>query len=299
MSVEFYCEDARKEFLKPNSVDLFLTHPPFFYTSKHYGGDMDLQLHNTEDEEEYNASIISCIKNMENALTEDGNILLIVQNDYHSFKIISEIANKTNLIVFKTIFWSYEEDFHYPLDGRQTNLILHIRKNKNFSYPVEGLDRLVINMSWHVLEASLHKYRNQGLFVSDAFPMSLSNFLIPLFSKEGDTVADIFAGTGTTAISSLRYNRKAIYNDSSLDQLNMAKDRIGNTIDRIEKDNKMTEQEAINFMVESINETNRLLCEQAGMDKAQIEQQIEQSKTSMTMIVASLYANMKEANLLA
>lgn len=61
----------------------------------------------------------------------------------------------------------------------------------------------------------------------------------------------------------------------------------------------MNEQETITFMVEQINETNRLLCEQAGMDKAQIDQQIEQSRASMTMIVASLYQKMREADLLA
>lgn len=61
----------------------------------------------------------------------------------------------------------------------------------------------------------------------------------------------------------------------------------------------MSEQEVIAFMVETINKTNRLLCEQAGMDKAQIDQQIEQSTASMTMIVASLYQEMREANLLA
>lgn len=61
----------------------------------------------------------------------------------------------------------------------------------------------------------------------------------------------------------------------------------------------MSEQEVIAFMVKTINETNRLLCEQAGMDKAQIDQQIEQSTASMTMIVAALYQEMKEANLLA
>jgi hypothetical protein len=61
----------------------------------------------------------------------------------------------------------------------------------------------------------------------------------------------------------------------------------------------MNEQETITFMVEQINETNRLLCEQAGMDKTQIDQQIEQSRASMTMIVASLYQKMREENLLA
>jgi hypothetical protein len=61
----------------------------------------------------------------------------------------------------------------------------------------------------------------------------------------------------------------------------------------------MNQQDAINFMVETINETNRFLCEQAGMDESQINQQIEQSRPSMQLIVSMLYEKMKENNLLA
>jgi hypothetical protein len=52
-------------------------------------------------------------------------------------------------------------------------------------------------------------------------------------------------------------------------------------------------------MVDTMLETNRLLCEQAGMDKAQIDQQTEQSRPSMIMIVSALYQKMKEKNLIA
>lgn len=302
MSVEFYNEDARKEFLDPNSVDLFLVQPPFFYTGKKYGGDVSLQIHDTESEEEYYYSFIQCVKNMEKALSDDGNMLLLLPNDYNSFNIISDIIKQTNLIIFKTIIWNYEKDFHFPLDGRQLNLVLQIRKNKNFTYPINGLDSLVINLSWHHMDSDLHKYPPIGFFVADAFPQALSDFLVPLFSKEGDTVADIFGGTGTTVISAIKNNRKAIYNDSSPEQFEVAKMRVNdiiNTEPKIEKDETMTEQETITFMVDTMLETNRLLCEQSGMDKAQVDQQTEQSRPSMIMIVSALYQKMKENNLLA
>ena len=61
----------------------------------------------------------------------------------------------------------------------------------------------------------------------------------------------------------------------------------------------MNTEETIHFMVDSINESNRFLCEQAGMDKEHIDQQIEQSRQSMYLIVSELYAKMKDANLLA
>jgi DNA modification methylase len=302
MSVKFYNEDARNEFLEPNSVDLFLVHPPFFYTTKKYGGDESLQIHDVNNEEEYYSSFVKCVENMGKALSDDGNILLLLPNDNNSFNIISKITNDTNLIIFKTLFWSFEKDFHHPLDGRQTNLILQIRKDTKFPYPIDGLKSLFIDISWHKMSVDLYKYQATGLYCADAFPIALSNLLIPLFSKEGDTVADIFGGTGTTIISAIQNNRKAIYSDSSPDQFKIAKmrvDSIMNIQTKTEKDNTMTEEETITFMVDTINETNRLLCEQSGMDKAQVDQQIEQSKPSITMICAALYQKMKEANLLA
>jgi len=65
------------------------------------------------------------------------------------------------------------------------------------------------------------------------------------------------------------------------------------------KEDKMNEQEAIAFMMKSINETNRLLSEQSGMSPEQIDQQIEQSRPGMGLIVAALYAKMKEAKIIA
>jgi len=299
MDVQFYNKDAREEFLEPNSVDLFLVHPPFMYTPKRYGGDPAVQLHNTESEDEYYSSFIQCIKNMGKALSEDGNILLLLPNVDNSFNIISKIVNDTDLIIMKSLFWTYERDYHLKNDSRQTNFVLQIRKNKDFKYPIEGLNSLVIDIPWNVMDLDLHAYHNQGMSVGDAFPLALSDFLIPLFSKEGDVVADIFAGTGTTLISALKNNRKAIYNDSSIDQHNLAKDRISNLTNKKEIGEKMIGQEVVDFMVESMMETTRLLYERSNMTPDQIKQYEEQNKMSMTIIASSLYQKMQEKNLLA
>lgn len=285
MSVKFYCEDARKEFLEPNSVDLFLIHPPFWsMINESYGGDQEIQLHKIKNKEEFRTSMITILKNMDQALSDDGNILFILPNFYRQIETISDIIKYTDLTIYNILLWDFEKN-KVQTNRYYTNLILHIRKNTNFEYPGKKLDRFFIEEPWATCD--------------NAFPISLSDMLIKSFSKEGDTVADIFGGTGTTIISALKNNRKAIYNDSSSEQFELAKMRVNDILKETEKDVPMNEQETITFMVETINETNRLLCEQAGMDKAQIDQQIEQSKASMTLIVSGLYAKMKEANLLA
>ena len=65
------------------------------------------------------------------------------------------------------------------------------------------------------------------------------------------------------------------------------------------KEDKMNDQEVIEFMIKSVNETNRLLCEQSGMATEQINQQIEQSAPGMNLIMTALYAKMREANIIA
>jgi hypothetical protein len=65
------------------------------------------------------------------------------------------------------------------------------------------------------------------------------------------------------------------------------------------KEDKMNDQEIIEFMIKSINETNRLLAEQSGMTPEQIDQQVEMSKQGMNLIVTALYAKMKEVNIIA
>jgi hypothetical protein len=61
----------------------------------------------------------------------------------------------------------------------------------------------------------------------------------------------------------------------------------------------MTEQEIVAFMVESLNADNRAICQNNGMDPAEIEKSIEQSQQSLVFMMGNLYVKMKEKNLIA
>ena len=60
----------------------------------------------------------------------------------------------------------------------------------------------------------------------------------------------------------------------------------------------MNKEEIINLMVESINQDNRELCERGGMDKDQIEKQIEQSQPSLAYMAESLYSKLIEKEII-
>lgn len=284
MEVEFYCKDAREKFLKAKSVDLFLIHPPFLLmVNDTYGGDQDRQLHKNTDKEEYRKSIITVLNNMEDALSDNGNIFFILPNVFISIETIADIIKDTNLIIYNILLWDFEKN--KILKNRYyENLILHIRKNPHFEYPGEKLDRLFLDQTWDR---------------SDAFPIEIADIFIRSFSKEGDTVADIFGGTGTTTLSALKNNRKAIYNDASEIQLEIAKKRISDIIREseptIKKEIVMTKDEIIKIMLDSINSDNLAMCLQNGMSEEDANRQIEQSQPSLVFLFGSIYDKLKAA----
>lgn len=235
MEVEFYNRDARDVFLSPKSVDLFLIHPPYFTMNKNrYGGDPDLQINKTDDQEEFSDSMVKYMKNMSDALKDTGNILVIIPNYHNAFYAIADIIKNTDLILYKILTWNFEKTkFDKAGNNYSINLILQFRKNTEFDYPIKNLKSLVIDQEWVHSDQNVSKYEDLG-FVYDGFPIEISNILVNAFSNKGDTVADIFGGTGTTVISALQNNRKAIYNDASSEQVQVAKVRIDNIINNKE-----------------------------------------------------------------
>ena len=298
-SVQFFNKDARDVFLSPESVDLFLVHPPYFGDDEGYGTNKEIQVHLTKDQEEFSKSTIKYINNMAYALKDEGTILLIVPNFYYGIIAIADVLKGTNLFIDKILVWNLVKTIGPIQEQPMLNFILQIRKNKDYKYKIKGLESLIINQEW-VLSDVL-KYQNMG-FVNDAFPIEIADILIKAFSEEGDTVADIFGGTGTTAISSLKNNRKAIYNDASTEQFNLAKKRVYDTIgyntDNERQDN-MTKEDALTIMLESINSDNYSLGIQAGISEEDMKTQIAQSQQSLNFMMSNIYDKLKDAGAIA
>jgi hypothetical protein len=65
---------------------------------------------------------------------------------------------------------------------------------------------------------------------------------------------------------------------------------------------KMTEEqkktETVVLMLNSINEDNKNICLQNGMDEEEVDRQIEQSQQSLAYMLANMYDKMKEANII-
>ena len=69
---------------------------------------------------------------------------------------------------------------------------------------------------------------------SAVFPEKLAEFFVKSFSNEGDTVLDLFAGSGTVGVVCEELNRKYILIDKEETNIQLIKKRVGEK--RKEKD---------------------------------------------------------------
>lgn len=246
MSIEFFCKDAREIFLSPNSVDLFITHIPYHRTnvtnyinSKNLGDlsvDLSLQLQENHSVENYVDSVVRTVNHMDYSLKDNGSIILVCPNGPKTFKIISKIIQDTNLFVNRLLFWNFAESLGIKSQqGNAAALIFHLTYLSNIPYTINNFESFVINKGFGPSKEDIKKYGHLG-FMSDSMPNEVADLLVLGFSKEGDVVADILGGTGSVAVSALKNNRKTIYNDSSIEQLELAKKRISDIIEEIKKE---------------------------------------------------------------
>lgn len=65
----------------------------------------------------------------------------------------------------------------------------------------------------------------------------------------------------------------------------------------------MTEEqkktETVAIMLNSLNEDNRSICLQSGMNPEEVERNIEQSQASLNFMLSNVYDKLKEANIIA
>jgi hypothetical protein len=61
----------------------------------------------------------------------------------------------------------------------------------------------------------------------------------------------------------------------------------------------MNQQEVIAFMINSVNNDNRELCERSGMSKEDAESSIQMSQPSLGLLMSNLYDRMKQEGFIA
>lgn len=281
----YYTNDARTPFLAPESVDLFLTHPPYFNTNSERYGNAEGQLQRTSSPNVFVDNLIEVIKNMETALKPSGSIVIGIPTSEILYKVIAKITTETELKFGQCFFWDFASITEVvQTEGVDSNLFLTLYKRTQYINKDYKLKSSVINVPWVMTEEL--KAKSHIAFVNDFIPEEICDMMINRFSKPGDVVADLLAGSGMVLKVAKKLNRQIIYNDVSEKQTKVAKMIIDN-----EKESPMDlkRKEVIALMTKEIQDMNVKQMQSLNMPSAEVHSYIEQSSDELDWVNGMLF----------
>ena len=237
MKHEFLNGDAMEEILVDESIELFIMYPPYLGMDITRYSNPEKQINKVKDKKAFVKNLVKVTLNAEKALKDHGSILMILPvEDTHLLPdYLDTLLKKTKMQINTTFVWSYYDKEKAKPSGQLMAAycnIVHLSKGQprhDAEYITENLDPVLIFK--HDMDELNKKYGHLGN-VSDSQPVDLTEHLIKMFSQPGDTVADLFGGTGTISIAAENTGRDSVYNDVSSIQLKIAKIRLEDLIDQ-------------------------------------------------------------------
>lgn len=215
-------------------VDLIYIDPPFF-TQRNFG-DFEDRWDSMETYLEYVTSRISAGWDL---LNDNGNFLLHV--DYrtaHKYREWFE-QNLPQATLQNEIIWKYNSGGASKRRlSRKHDTILWYTKGDQYTfnairepYPRNYGDRPGFNPDGKLLsdvwtDIGIMSTTSKERVYSTQKPLELLKRCVLLFSNEGDTVLDFFAGSGTTGVAARLLNRNYVLMDINPEAVEIAKSRI-------------------------------------------------------------------------
>ena len=285
LNERYYTKDASELFLAPESVDLFVTHPPYFNAYSDPHGKPEGQLQNASDREYFVDKIIKIIKHMEMALKPTGTIAIGFPTDENFYKVIEGVARETNLKFGPLFFWDFSETPGIQeIVGEENNIFLNLHKGNQQTNLDYKLDSYALKHPW-VLSEDL-EFHSHLAFIHNSSPEIVYERIIGRYSKEGDVVADLMAGTGSVLGVATKMGRNFVYNDISSDQLQMAKKIIEK-----EPETKMELQkkEIVELMTKEVQDATREQMEAFNTPLQQQEEYMRNSAPDVNRINGRLF----------
>jgi DNA modification methylase len=244
MTNEIYCGDTVKtmEKIDDNSINLILTSPPYLASIRKdnhkYPGASD-QIKDNQTITDYLEWMMEIFVQYERILKKDGvlafNFSYTTFNPSLPYDLINEVFKHTGFRIYDTIAWKKKSAM--PVSGhpnRVTRIVEMVyifaktptfTANKSIS-TISKTGQKYYNNYYNFLEAKNNDGKVDGHEAT--FSSEFAKFFIDLYSKEGDIVLDNFSGTGTTACTAKRMNRRYIGIDLVEKYCEYAKNRISN-----------------------------------------------------------------------
>jgi modification methylase len=253
-----YLGDARKMLnLKPESLHLVLTSPPY-WTLKEYR-DSDAQLGHIEDYEQFLHELDRVWRQCFEALVPGGRLICVVGDVCLSRRenggrhtvvplhaSIQEHCRKLGFDNLAPIIWHKISNAIYEMEGGsgflgkpyEPNAVIKndiefiLMERKPGGYRAPDISTKILSL----ISAENHKKWFQQIWsgVTGAstkdhpapYPIELAERLVRMFSFVGDTVLDPFLGTGTTTVAAAKWGRNSIGFEVDSHYLKLAEDRI-------------------------------------------------------------------------
>lgn len=253
-----YVGDARKiSSLKPESVHLVLTSPPY-WTLKEYR-DTDSQLGHIEDYDSFLHELDKVWKHCFAALVPGGRLVCVVGDVCLSRRenggrhtvvplhaSIQEHCRKIGFDNLAPIIWHKISNAAYEVEGGsgflgkpyEPNAVIKndiefiLMERKPGGYRAPDLPTKVLSL----ISAENHKKWFQQIWtgVTGAstkhhpapYPTELAERLVRMFSFVGDTVLDPFLGTGTTTVAAAKWGRNSVGFEVDSHYFKLAQKRI-------------------------------------------------------------------------
>lgn len=244
MTNEIYCGDTVKTMKKigDNTINLILTSPPYLASIRKdnhkYPGATD-QIKDNQSIKDYLAWMMEIFIQYERILKKDGvlafNFSYTTFNPSLPYDLINEVFKHTGFRIYETIAWKKKSAM--PVSGhpnritRIVEMVYIFAKTPNFTAnksvsSISKTGQKYFNNYYNFLEAKNNDGKVDG---HDAtFSTEFAKFFIDLYSKEGDIVLDNFSGTGTTACTASRMDRRYIGIDLVEKYCEYARNRIYN-----------------------------------------------------------------------
>lgn len=223
--------------LESSSVDLVVTHPPFFLVSPdRYGGAMSSQINFSRDKKTFIKLMVKAIREMERVLRQDGSIWISIgAADGVDYEVISAALNKTKLKIAGTFIHNYfePEDTAEALRSDRVAVWVQLVKHADFYYNPFLCKRWsdpVWRMPFNNMLDPIDQELSAKFFMQDVVNKEIPNRLIQMYSKSTHTVLDPFGGSGIVAVTAAELGRKGVSVDISETQLKALQERIRLTL---------------------------------------------------------------------
>ena len=260
---DLFLGDARSVKLKPESVHLIVTSPPY-WTLKEYN-DTDGQLGHVDDYELFLRELDKVWKRCFKALVPGGRLICVVgdvclsrrkNNGRHTVvplhASIQEHCRKIGYDNLAPIIWHKISNAVFEAQGNgssflgkpyEPNAVIKndiefiLMERKPGGYRSPSVATRVLS----VISDENHKAWFQQIWTGltgastrnhpAPYPLELADRLVRMFSFVGDTVLDPFLGTGTTSVAALKAGRNSIGCELDPHYFGLARKRINQSTD--------------------------------------------------------------------